>query len=60
MLLAMNLKKVLSEYGTILVLLLLGAGFSIVTVEEQWPTDAEAAEFDTGMPNNKLMRSRGR
>ncbi|MGE4551090.1 MAG: ABC transporter permease, partial [Opitutales bacterium] len=38
------MKKFLAEYGTILVLLLLGAGFSIVTVEEQWPTDAEAAE----------------
>ena len=40
----MNTKKFLSEYGTILVLLLLGAGFSIVTVEEQWPTDDEAAK----------------
>ncbi len=40
----MNMKKLLSEYGTILVLLLLGAGFSIVTVEEQWPTDEGAAE----------------
>ena len=40
----MNWKKFLSEYGTLLVLLLLGAGFSIVTMEEQWPTDAGAAK----------------
>jgi ribose transport system permease protein len=39
----LNLKKILSDYGTILVLILLGAGFSIVTVEEQWPTGTKAA-----------------
>ena len=39
-----NLKKWLSEYGSILVLVLLGLGFSIVTIEEQWPTDAKAAK----------------
>ena len=39
-----NLKKLLSDYGTILVLILLGAGFSIVTVEEQWPTGTKAAK----------------
>ena len=39
-----NWKKLLSEYGTILVLILLGAGFSVVTMEEQWPADADAAQ----------------
>ena len=39
-----NWKKLLSEYGTILVLILLGAGFSVVTMEEQWPSDADAAQ----------------
>tara|TARA_B100001094_G_scaffold203029_1_gene196942 strand:+ start:3692 stop:5020 length:1329 start_codon:yes stop_codon:yes gene_type:complete len=39
-----NWKKLLSEYGTILVLILLGTGFSFVTMEEQWPTDADAAQ----------------
>ena len=40
----MNWKKILSDYGTLLVLILLCAGFSIVTLEEQWPTDAGAAK----------------
>ena len=40
----MNLKKTLSDYGTILVLILLGLGFSIVTIEEQWPTGNKAAK----------------
>ena len=39
-----NLKKLLSDYGTILVLILLGVGFSIVTVEEQWPTGKKSAK----------------
>ena len=40
----MNWKKFLSEYGTLVVLLLLCAGFSYVTVEKQWPMDAKAAQ----------------
>ncbi len=39
-----NWKKLLSEYGTILVLLLLGAEFSFVTMEGLWPSDDDAAE----------------
>ena len=40
----MNWKKLLSDYGTLLVLVLLCAGFSFVTIEQQWPTDAPAAK----------------
>ena len=40
----MNLKKLLSDYGTLLVLILLCIGFSCVTIEKQWPTDAPAAK----------------
>ena len=40
----MNWKKLLSDYGTLLVLVLLCAGFSFVTIEKQWPTDAPAAK----------------
>ena len=39
----MNWKKSLSDYGTLLVLVLLCAGFSFVTIEKQWPADAPAA-----------------
>lgn len=57
-----NWKKLLSEYGTILVLILLGAGFSVVTMEEQWPADADAAQVlvqdlstDHGKGTNALV-----
>lgn len=40
----MNWKKLLSDYGTLLVLVLLCIGFSAVTIEKQWPTDAPAAK----------------
>lgn len=40
----MNWKKFLSEYGTLVVLVLICAGFSFKTVEQQWPMDAKAAK----------------
>ena len=36
--------KLFSDYGTLLVLLLLCIGFSVVTLEEQSPTSANAAQ----------------
>ena len=35
--------KLFSDYGTLFVLLLLCIGFSVVTLEEQSPTSADAA-----------------
>ena len=36
--------KLFSDYGTLVVLLLLCIGFSLVTIKEQSPTSAAAAE----------------
>ena len=38
------LSRILSDYGMVLVLLLLGACFSYVTWDEQHPTGVDAAE----------------
>ena len=39
-----KIKRFFSEYGTLVVLLLLCAGFSLVTIDKQWPMDAKAAK----------------